>query len=275
MEKYSVLMSVYTNEKSAFLKESIDSMLRQTAFPDQFVLVKDGPLTTELEAVINDYCEKYPGLFTIIELPENKGLGVALNEGLKVCRNELVARMDSDDISLSDRCEKELRIFEKNPELSIVSGHIGEFSNDPKKIVSVRDVPEKMEEIKRRMRTRSAFNHPAVMYRKSQVEINGGYGTQKRKQDHDLFSRMINHGCLAYNIQEIILLFRAGEDNLKRRKSWDNCKNYMIVQWGIFRRHECSLWDFLFVIMAQMFFSLAPIFVIDYLTKTMLRKSVK
>src|SRR5690625_6622735 len=101
--KYSVLMSVYIKENPAFLYESIKSMLVQTLKPDEIVIVKDGPLTKELEDIINSFENQSSELFSVINLPTNVGLGLALNEGVKACRNELIARMDTDDISLRNR----------------------------------------------------------------------------------------------------------------------------------------------------------------------------
>ena len=113
--KYSVLMSIYHKEKPIFFVESVESMLKQTIKPDEIVIVKDGPLTPELDQTIKKYENQYSGLFTIVPLEKNLGLGLALNEGLKKCRNELVARMDTDDISLENRCELQLKEFDKNP----------------------------------------------------------------------------------------------------------------------------------------------------------------
>ncbi len=116
MEKYSVLMSLYKKEHPEYLRLALDSMLNQTVKPDEIVLVEDGPLTPELYAILDEY----PMLHRV-KNEKNLGLGLALNEGLKVCRNELVARMDTDDISKPDRCEKQLRRFEEKPELAIVA----------------------------------------------------------------------------------------------------------------------------------------------------------
>lgn len=124
MEKYSVLMSLYKKENPEYLRMAIDSMLSQTVAPDEIVIVEDGPLTEELHSVIKEYVTKYPELFQIVVNEKNLGLGLALNNGLKACRNELVARMDTDDISKPERCEKQLKVFEKNPELSIVGAWV-------------------------------------------------------------------------------------------------------------------------------------------------------
>lgn len=267
-------MSVYEKEKSEYLKQAIDSMMNQTCKPEQFVIVEDGRLNDELYSVLDDFSRKYPNIICRLSLECNCGLGVALDKGLEICRNNLVARMDSDDVAVEDRCEKQLKLFKENPSLSIVSGCIAEFIGDINNVVSIRDVPERHEAIRRRMRTRSAFNHPAVMYKKAEVILAGGYGNLKRKQDHDLFSRMMNNGSRAYNIQDIILYFRADEYNLKRRKSWVNCRSYMVAQWSLYKRHECSLLDLLYVDLAQLFFYFAPSKIVDLLTKKKLRKQV-
>lgn len=111
--EYSVLMSVYYKENPIYLEQSMGSIYNQTVPTDDFVLVCDGPLTDELNAVINEMHNKFGDILHVVRLPKNVGLGNALNEGIRHCRHELIARMDSDDISYPDRCEKQLSIFEK------------------------------------------------------------------------------------------------------------------------------------------------------------------
>src|SRR5690625_792372 len=168
-------MSVYEGEKPEYFEASIESMLNQTLMPDQIVIVKDGKLTPALDSVINKYKDDYTGLFTIVTLSENAGLGVALNKGLKHCKNELVARMDTDDISLENRCELQVKEFQKNEKLSIVGTMINEFDVDPNRIISSRVVPTDHNSILKFSRRRNPFNHPSVMYKKSAVQSCGGY----------------------------------------------------------------------------------------------------
>ncbi|WP_022769799.1 glycosyltransferase [Butyrivibrio sp. NC2007] len=273
--KYSVLMSVYAKDKSEYLKQSIDSMLDQTIPPDQFVLVKDGLINSEIDSLINQYVREFPDLFTVVTLKENHGLGVALDEGIKYCKNELIARMDSDDISLPDRCAKELKLFKNNPRLSIVSGNIGEFENDLQNIVSIRKVPELHRDIVKRMRIRSAFNHPAVMYRKSDVIRCGGYGKLRRKQDHVLFSHMLHNDCRGYNIQDIILLFRADRDSVRRKKCWGNCRDYIKAQMILFKRNECNVIDLCYVVLSQIVVFIIPYRIYKALVMAFFREGIR
>lgn len=117
--EYSVLMSVYFKEKPEFLKRSIDSMMSQSIAPSEIVIVKDGKLTDELDCLIEQYNNKFPNIFNIVELEKNIGLGLALAEGIKHCKHELIARMDSDDISCKFRCEMQLKEFEKDKDLDV------------------------------------------------------------------------------------------------------------------------------------------------------------
>lgn len=272
LKNYSVLMSVYHKEKPEFLKCSIESMINQSLKPDEIVIVKDGKLTDELDEVIEIYKKKYPKLFTIISLEKNIGLGLALNEGLKICRNELVARMDTDDISLENRCELQVNEFKKNPQLTIVGCIINEFYDTPNNIVSSRVVPETHEEILEFSRKRSPFNHPTVMYKKTDVLECGGYRDINRKEDIDLFVRMLNRGYKSMNINKPLLLYRSNEDNFQRRKNWTNCKNSIQVTYGFWRKGYCSITDFLTVAMAQFIVFVSPVWVFKLLSKLVLRK---
>lgn len=230
-QKYSVLMSVYYKEKAAYLRESMESIYHQTIPTDNFVLVCDGTLTPALDKVINEMQEKFGNRLYVHRLDKNGGLGRALNEGMKYCRHELVARMDSDDVSHKDRCEKELRIFKTHREVSIVSGVIEEFVGDISNVKLRRVVPEIHKDIVTFAKKRCPFNHPCVMYRKSAVEAAGGYKQFYHLEDYYLWVRMLQKGFIGYNIQEPILWMRAGSDMYKRRGGW----KYVKAQLRLFR----------------------------------------
>lgn len=272
-KKYSVLMSVYTKENPEYFKSSIESMVNQTLLPEEIVIVKDGPITLELDKIIDHYELNYDGLFTIVALKENVGLGKALNEGLKKCRNELVARMDTDDISLVNRCELQVGEFIKDKNLDIVGSNIDEFYNTPDKIISSRIVPTDHDEILKFSRRRNPFNHPTVMYRKSSVLRNGGYGDFRRNQDLDLFVRMLNNGCKAKNINQSLLLFRANKDNLIRRKSWEKCRSYISMIYSFWRNGYSSLIDLTVVAFSQIVIFISPTWVLEWISSKYLRKT--
>lgn len=265
-------MSVYKKDDPSFLQTAIESMLNQTASCEQFVIVEDGPLSESLEKVIDGYAKKAPELFSVVKLSENMGLGKALDKGLEQCRNDLVARMDADDISLPTRCEKLLLLFEKNPKLALAGTNIDEFYDDPQNIVSSRNVPCNYEQICKFMRRRSPFNHPTVMFKKSEVIRCGGYGKMKRKQDFDLFARMLNMDCLALNIDESLLLFRSNKDNYKRRRSWEYCKSYIEVALVNYKRGYCSIIDLAYIVIGQLTLHFAPMGVMKFLSDKLLRK---
>jgi glycosyltransferase involved in cell wall biosynthesis len=271
-KKYSVLMSVYYKEDPRYLKTSINSMLDQTLKPDQIIIVKDGKLTIELDEVINEFLLAHPILFTIVTLEKNIGLGLALNKGLNVCRNELVARMDSDDISLNNRCELQVDEFMKNNDLTIVGTMTNEFYDEPNNIVSSRIVPTEHSEILKFSRRRSPFNHPTVMYKKHAVLKCGGYHDIRRKEDIDLFVRMLNSGCVSMNINKALLLFRSNVDNFERRKSWENCTSYIAVVYGFWKKGYSGIIDLTVVTLGQIVMFLSPVWLLKLLSNWLLRK---
>ncbi|MGP6146565.1 glycosyltransferase [Jeotgalibaca sp. A122] len=270
--KYSVLYSVYKKEKPSIMKASLDSMLKQTIFPEQIVIVEDGELTGELYELIEEYRTSHPTTITSVPLEVNSGLGVALNEGLKYCRNELVARMDTDDIALPERCEKQLQVFAQDSQLSIVGSYVDEFYDDPEKVVSSRVVPSKHEDIITFSKRRNPFNHPSVMYKKTDVLTAGGYGDFRRNQDYDLFVRMLAKGYRAFNIPEALVLFRANQDNLKRRKSWEKSKGDILMRYGLWRSGYAGFKDFAISSSAFLFSYLAPNWLFKIVSDKFLRK---
>ena len=221
---YSVLMSVYYRETPEFLNQAMKSIQTQTLSRNNFVLVCDGPLNSALDKVIAAKQREMGMALDVIHLTKNGGLGNALNEGIKHCKNELIARMDSDDIAYSDRCEKQIKVFNSHPEVSICSGIVEEFTARPDIVDARRAPPETNEEIVEFAKKRNPFNHPCVMYKKSAVEAVGSYQDFYLLEDYYLWIRMLMAGYQGYNIQEPLLHMRAGDDMYKRRSGWKYAK---------------------------------------------------
>lgn len=228
MLNYSVLMSVYYKENPRYLEEAMLSILNQTVQTNDFVLVCDGPLTEGLELVIASMEELFGENLNINRLEKNSGLGNALNFGLKRCKNELVARMDSDDISLPNRIEKQLELFSNDEELSIASGTVNEFQEKEDKLSGRRIVPETNEEIIRFSKSRNPFNHPAVMFKKSHIEEVGSYSERFHLfEDYYLWIRLLIRGRKGRNIQEPILAMRVPPQLYLRRGGWTYAKDLL------------------------------------------------
>jgi glycosyltransferase involved in cell wall biosynthesis len=236
---FSVLLSLYHKENSSYLKDALNSVFNQTIFPTEVVLVKDGNLTPELDDVIGLYKAKYP-ILKIIVLPENIGLGPALNEGLKHCSYELVARMDTDDICKPDRFEKQIKIFEQNPQLDIISSWIDEFYDSPYNVVSIKKLPETHDQLKKYAKSRSPINHPAVMYKKSKVIESGGYELIGFLDDYILWMKMLKNGSVFYNIQESLLFFRSNKNMYKRRGNIKYAIDECRLEWIFYKRKMIS-----------------------------------
>lgn len=270
MQKYSVLMSVYEKDNPEYLIMAINSMLNQTVPPSQFVIVEDGPLQNELINVLDKY--KKNDIFTIVKIEKNGGLANALNIGLEKCKNELVARMDADDISLPERCEKELILFNKYENLVVCGCNIDEFYDNISDVRTSRIVPSKYEDIKKFGRKRQPFNHPTVMYKKSKIIELGGYPNFRRKEDFDLFSRVIVSGAYARNINESLYLYRANENNYLRRKSKENMLAALKV-YGLHRnRNGCRWMDYIEMCGAEILFYILPVRIMKIISDKVLRQ---
>lgn len=214
---FSVLMSVYFKEKPEYLKESIESLLRQTLKPNEIVIVFDGKLTDELYVLLNEYKKAFPNLFKYVQLEQNMGLGKALEIGITKCSYDLIARMDSDDICHPERFEKQVNFLIKNPDIQVLGSWIGEFEEDPEKIESVRKVPSAYEEVKEYAKTRCPLNHMTVVYWKDAVLKAGSYQTLMWNEDYYLWGRMLNNNIKIMNIPEILVYARAGAEMFNRR----------------------------------------------------------
>lgn len=239
---FSVVISVYKNDKAAYFDLALRSVTtQQTVQPSEVVLIVDGPVSDEVNQVIQRY-EECDMNFKVIRLEKNQGLGNALNIATQNCENDLIAHMDSDDVSVPTRFEQQLAVFKKNPQVDIVGGDITEFIDEETNVVSKRLVPVEDEEIKEYMKRRCAMNHVTVMYKKSSVLEAGNYIEWFCNEDYYLWIRMLESGCVFGNTGTVLVNVRIGEDMYRRRggkeyfKSEKKLQKYMLEKKVIGRK---------------------------------------
>lgn len=270
-KKFSVLMSLYIREKPEYVRACFESLLSQTICASEWVIVEDGPLTDALYAVLDEYQSQFPNLIKRIPLKDNVGLGMALREGITHCTNELIARMDTDDICRNDRFELQLEMFEKHPELDICSCHIKEFYDTPENVKSLRKVPIEEKEILRYQKRRDSFNHMCVMYKKSAVLRAGNYQHALLMEDSLLWVNMMRTGARCGNVDDYLVYARTGSDMFARRGGWSYFKKYLSGRREIYKTGYISWWDFLYTLCVQFVIALIPNKVRKWVFEKMLR----
>jgi len=222
---FSVLMSVYARDSPDYLNQCLNSLVSQSLKADEVILVEDGEVTPEITGVIEAF--RLELNIISVQLSKNMGLATALNEGLKICKNNLVARMDSDDIALPERFKKQTDLFTSNPFFEILGGGAQEV-NTKGKLGSMRIMPKSHDAIISNMFA-CPLIHPTIMFRKDTVLSVGGYNPfLKRRQDYDLWFRCAKAGCYFENIPEPLILYRFSSQTHKRQSKKALFKQGMI-----------------------------------------------
>lgn len=268
---FSLLMSVYRGETAEYFSEALASVFDSSLLPSEIVLVCDGPLTEPLEAVIQHFTERYPALFHLVRLPENGGLGKALNAGLAACKNDLVARMDTDDISYPERFERQVAFMRSHPEVGVLSAAIDEFADEKHHIVAKRILPEDHDTIMRFAKKRCPVNHPVVMFRKSEVLRAGGYRHCPSFEDYYLWARMLLYGTKFHNMSEPLLAFRMDDDTLKRRRGLRYAQREHALLKKLRREGFLNFYEYLRNAAMRLPLRLAPPSVLKYVYRRTLR----
>lgn len=210
-------MSVYYKENPSWFNHAMQSIWSdQILKPAQIVLVQDGPLTPELVNVVEAWSLKLGSELCAVPLLKNVGLAAALNEGLKHCKYEMVARMDTDDIAMPDRFEKQFTFMQNNPKVAVCSGLIEEWSQDFSHKISERRLPLTHQEIIKFAQSRNPISHPTAMFRKSGVLEVGGY-PEIYPEDYALWGLMLAKGYMFANLPDLLLKMRVGNALTERR----------------------------------------------------------
>lgn len=237
---FSVLISVYKGERSEYLKEALLSIYNQTYLANEVLIVADGMLTQELYCVINEFLSIYQGA-RLLQLPTNLGLGLALNEGVKECKYEVIARMDSDDIIPSDRFEKQLQLVKEG--YDVVSCWSSIFINDINNVIAIKKRPSNHSDIEKLAHRRSPVCHAACMYKKIAVINAGNYVHRLYYEDYHLWVRMILNGSKFYNIQESLYFVRTTNEQVYRRGGLRYLMNELNVFFEFYKMGFYSKYD--------------------------------
>ncbi len=247
---FSVLLPVYRGDSAVFFRRAVTSVTAdQELRPAELVVVRDGPVGPELEAVLDEL--RSGGLTAgvpvqVVELESNVGLALALEAGLARCAHEVVARADADDVSVPARFAAQLPLF-VGQDLDLMSAAIVEFEDDEARTGAMRVWPSDPDEIARLARLQDPFNHPAVVYRKTAVREAGGYRHLDKMEDYWLFARMIEAGARVGNVAEPLVLYRVGAGAYDRRGGLGMLRSEFALQrhlraegftsWGQFGRN--------------------------------------
>ncbi|EMQ2211346.1 glycosyltransferase [Escherichia coli] len=268
--KLSVLLSLYIHESPNFLDDCLASLYKQSRFPDEVVIVFDGPVTNELHDCVDKWSKYLP--IVTIELDKNVGLGQALNVGLKTCSYNYVFRMDTDDICHPERLSQQLSFFKNNPDVGLLSCAVGEFKHSVKDIYAWRRLPLKHDEIIRFSKKRSPFNHMAVAFKKELVLNAGGYQNEYLYEDYSLWIRMIQNGVITANLPETLVYARTGNGMAARRSGLKYAKSEYFAQVKFYKMGYLSFLELLRNLAIRLPLRLVPVSLLSLLYSTVLRK---
>lgn len=268
--KYSVVMAVYKNDRPEWFEQAVKSLLNQTIKSNDIVVVRDGAIPDNLEKILESFEADYKQI-NVVRLDKNIGAGLARNEGVKCAKNEFVAIMDADDISLPNRFELQLAEFSCNSETVLVGGQISEFENTPENIVGYRKVPTEFSAIQKFARYRSPINHVTIMFKKSAFLALGGYPKMTRAEDYYMVSSLLAKNYIISNIEQTIVNCRISSENIRRRKTWNNVRENIFSRWKIYKLGAISFINFCISSTAQLILFVIPVGLLSFFFSSVLR----
>lgn len=256
--KISVLMSLYKKEKPDYFTRALQSVWDdQIRKPDEIILVEDGPVGEELEQIVEASKDKLGPVLIIVKLEKNQGLAIALNEGIKHCTGDYIARMDTDDISLPDRFHVQEVFMNDHPEIVLLGGGMVEF-NDIEGELNPRMMPATTKDVKESICKSAPFCHPSVIFRKTLFEKGMLYNPKcRRAQDWDLWFRIIAAGYEVANLQKVIIKFRKDPFLYEKRKKSANLEFFVTLK-GTYKVYGLFTWRYIYPVVHYLFRQLPP-----------------
>ena len=241
IKSVSILVSSY-NTKLIFIKECLESIKHQTGhFNMELVWINDGSdtlNTTLLKKYLDNF--KKTTRFTkiiYIENDGNKGIGYSLNKGIELCSNEIIIKMDSDDIMVEDRILNQLTFMETNPGIQVCGGQVAFFKDNINQQHGETKHPSIYWDEYIKIKSHWITNHPTLCYRKSAVLEVGNYDKTKSRmtEDFEITLRLLKRYKFIYNFNKVLLYYRSHENQVTHsgtsgaeRHHWHNVRNLLI-----------------------------------------------
>lgn len=247
---FSCLIPISHNESTKNVQECLNSIFNQTLPPNEVIVIIDGKLNNNLKRILKRYDLK------IFELKNQKGITYALNYGLKMCKYDIVARMDSDDICAIDRFETQINLFKNNNNLELIGGQILEFDN--KSYKNKRLVPLNINEIIKYSKFRNPFNHMTIMFKKNVILNNDGYKDIPFFEDYYLWTKLLKNNINALNIDKVLVYARTDYNHIKRRGGYKYIKCIYNFEKQLYNDNYINLSTFIFNIILRCSISLLP-----------------
>jgi glycosyltransferase involved in cell wall biosynthesis len=231
----SLLVPIYHRDNPKYFEAALKSLLHLTTSPDEVIVGCDGPLTPELDDIIERFIRDYPKQVTVIRSEENIGLGYIINKMAHIAKNEILARMDSDDLCRPMRFERQYNYLVKN-KVDLIGGQVSEFKVNPGDLHWEKKVPLNHDEIEKYLKRRSPFTHPAIMFKKELILSVNGFKRIPPIEDYDFFVRCKLAGAKFGNVDEVVLDFRLGDgfSTLKRRRGMSYLKQEWYMYYKLF-----------------------------------------
>ncbi|MCX6194273.1 MAG: glycosyltransferase [Cytophagales bacterium] len=269
---FSILISLYSNDNEDFLDSALSSItVNQTLLSNDIVVVKDGELTESLDRILSKYLDLYPDRISVYGYETNRGLGYALDFGLLHCKNEIVFRMDADDISIRDRFQKQVFIFESHPDVVLLGGIVEEFNVCVGDLRKVRNIPLTHNEVQRFKSFRNPFNHMSIGFKKSYILEVGGYKSMHFYEDYYLWLRVLKYHK-GINLNEILVHARVGDGMIERRQGINMVYYEILFQLALYKEGLQSLHYFFRNILFRAIPRLLPVFFLKRFYNLLLRK---
>ena len=244
-DKVSILISSL-NTKAAYIKDCLNSIKNQEGHIFfEIIWINDGSdaLNTKILKQMLYEFENTTRFVKVIydENDGNKGIGYTLNRGIEMCNNEIIIKMDSDDIMVPNRIQIQLDYMKKNPGIAICGGQVAMFKNVKEQVHYVSKHPDISWEQYKKIRSHWFINHPTVCYRKSKVLEAGNYDKNLKHmaEDFELELRMLKTYGFVKNLPNVLLWYRCHPEQVTSgaktkdkggagSQYWQNIRNNMI-----------------------------------------------
>jgi len=256
--QFSVLIALYYREQPERLRLALDSIAQQTLAPDEVVIVKDAGLPEGLERVVQAAGERLK--IRAVQLDDQVDLGTALQRGMLECSHDVIARVDTDDISRPDRFAKQIAYLEGNPDVDVVGSWVSEFDRSPERIYAWKKFPLSHDGIHRLAKRRNPMGHMTVMFRKTAVLDAGNYQRFRGigMEDYDLWVRMLIKGARFANLPEPLVNASAGGEMSRRRGGMRHAYNEVMLQRRFLDLGFLTPWEFLVNLATRVPFVMIP-----------------
>ena len=266
---FSIILPIYKKNKISEVVNCLNSVVNKSLLPNEIVIIYDGFVNSSIKDIVNNKLFFFNK--KIVHNSTNIGLGLTLKKGVMNCSNDLIIRVDADDVNNKNRFYELIKAAKKNKKADIIGSYLLEKNNNN---YYLKKVPISLSEVKRLIFYRNPLNHNTILLKKRSIIKVGSYRDIRFFEDYYLWLKIIKNNGKIINLNKVLVCSKQDKAFLERRSGYKYLKYFLNFLKIIYRERLINITNYVLYIAIRSPIIISPLLFKRLFYQVFLRKKI-